>query len=76
MKEVTDFLGIPIHIGDRGIRVHSYSHLKEFKKITVKEIDLTKKYNDCVGVITNGNTKIGWTYPSRIIVQGSLKIKI
>jgi len=32
-----DFLGAKIEVGMRGIRVHSYSHNKEFKKITVEK---------------------------------------
>jgi hypothetical protein len=71
-----DFLGTEIKIGDRGIRVHSYDHSKEFKKVTVKDIDESRKYGDCIGVITDGNSKIGWTYPKRIIVQDSLKVQI
>jgi hypothetical protein len=73
---IKDYLGSDINIGDRGIRVHSYGHSKDFKKITVKEIDSTRKYGDSIGIITDGATKIGWTYPSRIIVQSSLNIII
>jgi hypothetical protein len=73
---VKDYLGSEITIGVRGIRVHSYGHSKDFKKITVKEIDETRKYGDIVGIITDGNSKIGWTYPMRIIVQPSLSVII
>lgn len=76
MKEVLDFLGNEISIGDRGLRVHSYSNSKDFKKVTVKAINLERKYGDCVGIVTDGNSKIGWTYPYRIIVQKSLTVKI
>lgn len=71
-----DFLGNEIEIGERGVRVHSYGHDKKFVKITVKAIDTTRHYGDVVGIITDGNEKIGWTYPSRIIVQKSFKEKI
>lgn len=71
-----DFLGSPINIGDRGVRVHSYSNSKDFRKVTVKNIDLTRKYGDSIGIITDGNMKIGYTYPSRVIVQESLSIEI
>lgn len=71
-----DYLGSKIEIGMRGIRVHSYSHSKEFKKITVKDIDSSRKYGDTIGVITDGNSKIGWTYPNRIIIQDSIKITL
>lgn len=73
---IKDFLGTIIKEEDRGIRVHSYSHSKEFKLITIKKIDKTRKYGDIIGIITDGNNRIGWTYPERIIIQESLKIKI
>jgi len=68
---VLDFFGNYIEIGSRAIRVHSYDHYKSFKRITIKQIDLTRKH-DPVGFITDGNTRMGWTFPSRIIVQDSL----
>ena len=71
-----DFLGSEIKIGDRGIRVHSYSHSKSFKKVTVTNIDPGRQYGDTIGIITDGNSKIGYTYPERIIVQESVKVKI
>lgn len=74
-KIFKDYLGTPIKIGDRGIRVHSYGHSKEFKRVTIKEIDASRDYN-CIGIIGDGNQRIGWTYPSRIIVQDSLKVSI
>lgn len=75
-KLTLDFLGTEIKVGDRGIRVHSYSHSKEFKKVTVVKIDNDRRYEDTVGIITDGNSKIGYTYPKRIIVQGSLIVKL
>jgi hypothetical protein len=71
-----DFLGTNINEGVRAIRVHSYGHSKDFKKVTVIKIDKSRKYGDCIGIITDGNTKIGWTYPVRIIVQDSIKTKL
>ena len=79
MEEIKDFLGTPIHVGDRGVRVDTIGHFKHFVKVTIKEVHpLREQYvkNDCVGVVTDGNTKIGWTYPERIIVQDSFRIKI
>jgi hypothetical protein len=73
---IADYLGNEISIGERGIRVHSYGHSKDFKKITVKEIDESRRYGDSIGIITDGNSKIGWTYPKRIIVQKSFKTNI
>ena len=54
---VKDYLGTPIKIGDRGIRVHSYSHYKSFKKVTVKEINTEREHGDSVGIITDGNSR-------------------
>ena len=71
-----DYLGTEIKIGERAIRVHSYSHNKEFKKVTVSAIDDSRRYGDCVGIITDGNEKIGWTYPHRLIVQESISVKL
>lgn len=73
MKELRDYLGYPIQVGQRAIRVHSFSHLKEFKKVIIAKIDTTREYKDCVGVITDGNEKIGWTYPERLIVETAFK---
>ena len=73
MKQL-DFLGTEINVGVRGVRVHSYSHSKNFKKVTIKEIDDTRRYGDTIGLITDGNSRIGWTYPNRIIVQESFSI--
>ena len=81
MEEVKDFLGTPIHVGDRGLFIYSYSHFKCFHKITIVEVNPDKteygqKVKNCIGILTDGNTKIGWTYPERILVQGSLNVKI
>lgn len=74
--EITDYLGSEIKIGDRGIRVHSHGHSKDFKKVTITKIDPSRKYGDIIGIITDGNSQIGYTYPNRIIVQESIKVKI
>ncbi len=71
-----DFLGSPIKVGDRGIRVHSYSHHKSFKKITVEDIDESRKHGDTVSVLTDNCVKPGWTYPERILVQDSISVKL
>jgi len=76
MNTFQDFLGSDISIGDRGVRVGAYGHNKFFQKITVKEIDETRRYGDTIGIISDGNSKIGWTYPKRIIVQKSFSKEI
>jgi len=81
MNKIKDFLGNSIKVGQRAIRVHSFGHWKEFVKVTVVKIDETKqnsigKYMECVGIISDGNTKIGWTYPERLIVETAFKEKI
>ena len=68
-----DFLGNDIEVGMRGVRVHSTGHYKDFKKVTIAKIDPERRYRDTVGVITDGNTKIGWTYPERVIIETSFK---
>lgn len=66
-----DFLGTEIKVGVKGVRVHSCGHSKDFKKVTVEKINLDRRHGDVIGVLTDGNTKIGWTYPKRVIVQES-----
>lgn len=73
MNQLQDFLGSPINIGLKGIRVNTIGHYKEFKKVIIKDIDTTRENRDFVGVLTEGNTKIGWTYPERIIIETSIK---
>lgn len=75
-KMEKDFLGSNISIGDFGLRVHASGHTKNFVKIQVQSIDKTRKYGDTIGIISDGGSKIGWTYPSRILVQPSLNIEI
>lgn len=75
MTVIKDFLGNDIKEGERCIRVHSYSHDKQFKKCTVVKIDLSRKY-DPIGIITDGNERIGWTFSSRLIMQEAFKEKI
>jgi len=75
MSEFKDFLGYNIEVGMRVIRVHSYSHWKEFKKCTVAKIDSSRKY-DPIGIISDGNERIGWTYPERVITQSAFKEEI
>lgn len=75
-NELVDYLGTPINVGERGIRVHAFSHMKEFVKVKVVAIDETREYGDCIGVITDGNDRVGWTYPRRLIVQSSLNVEI
>ena len=76
MKTYQDFLGSDISLGDRGVRVGAYGHNKFFQKITVQHIDETRKYGDVIGIISDGNSKIGWTYPHRIITQKSFNKEI
>lgn len=71
-----DYLGSEIIVGARGIRVAAFSHNKYFTKITVLAVDEKRQYGDTVQVLTDSNSKPGWTYPNRIIVNGSLSVKV
>ena len=71
-----DYLGFEIKLGQRGVRVHSYGHSKDFKKITVVDLDPDRKYKDTVGILTDGNEKMGWTYPERIIVEDAFIVNL
>jgi len=74
-EDLKDFLGNPIKVGDRAVRVHSYSNSKDFKKVTIKKINLFNRWTP-IGFITDGNEKIGWTYPERLITQEAFKIDL
>lgn len=76
MEEVKDFLGVPLKVGDRIIRTAGGGHLKWFERGTIEKIDTSRGFKDCVGIISDGNTRIGWTYPERLISEKSFKIKI
>lgn len=74
-----DFLGYPIEEGMRAVRVHSYSNWKEFQKCVVKKIDGSRSngYDKTpIGIISDGNDRIGWTFPERIITEQAFKEKI
>ena len=75
-NKILDYLGNPIDIGERGLRVHSYGHSKEFKKVTIVDINETRPYGDIIGFITDGNDKPGWTFPERILCSKSITVKI
>jgi hypothetical protein len=68
---IEDYLGSEIKVGQRGVRV-GYKHFSEF---VVKKIHDSEK-GACVGILSDGNTKLGWTYPNRIIVETSFKTGI
>lgn len=72
---VKDYLGTPIQVGDRCIRTRSVGYSNVFVKARVEKID-EGRGADCVGVITGNNTRVGWTYQDRIIVQKSLTVKL
>tara|TARA_R110000796_G_scaffold47000_1_gene113328 strand:+ start:200 stop:427 length:228 start_codon:yes stop_codon:yes gene_type:complete len=74
--EEKDFLGTVILKGSRGVRVYSCGNIKNFKKVTIIAVDSSRGYGDSIGIITDGNSKIGWTYPSRIIVQNSFSVNL
>lgn len=76
MEEVKDFLGVPLSVGDRIIRTAGGGHLKWFERGTVVKIDTTRDFKDYVGIISDGNSRIGWTYSERLISEKSFKIKI
>jgi len=69
---VKDFLGTPINVGDRALRIHATRYSKKFKFITIIKVD----DDDQVHFITDGNKKSACTYPERILVQKSLSIEI
>jgi len=68
-KNISDFLGNPILIGDRVIIATRLSggnfRLGKVTKITLNN----KKYKKTiVGILIDGNKKNGYTFPDRLIV--------
>ena len=66
---MTDFLGQELKIGQRVIRATVYDRSPELVKAVILEINNEKGK---VGVLTDGNKRIGWTYPDRIISEESI----
>ncbi len=70
------YLGFKLKRGQRVIRVYNYSNNPQFLKATIINIDLTRKYGDCIQILTDGNSKGGWTYPRRLISELAFKQEI
>jgi len=71
-----DYLGSPIKIGDLGIRVnHAAVTYDPFRQFKVVKIDPTRRY-DPIGIKVEGHNRRTWVGPSKIIIQGSLNIKL
>jgi hypothetical protein len=75
--EIIDFFGYTLQVGDRVLRSieSKYPDYISYKKGTIIKIDLKKKSNP-IGIMTDGNKKIGWTCKSKLISQKGLKVKI
>jgi len=75
-----DFLGYPIEEEMRAVRVDEYDHYKKFQKCTVKKIDPGHKSGAYaktpIGIVSDGNERIGWTFPERIITEQAFKEKL
>ena len=59
--------GYSLNEGDKVVRIHKSGHITSFKFATVVNINPDRKYGDSVGILTEGRSKVGWTYPSRVI---------
>jgi len=68
------FFGNEIKIGQRGIRYNGDYEGSYYIGFVVKEIDLFKK--NPIGIKSDGKTKIGWVFPSHIIIQDSFKVVV
>jgi len=71
-----DFLGNKIETGCRAIRCYNYYRRTEFKKCLITDIDTDREYGDSIKILTDGNSKEGWTYPHRLIVESGFNSKI
>ena len=70
-----DYLGLPISVGDRILRIGGTRNYKYFSRGAVVDIDHNRDY-DKIKILTDGNTRPGWTYPDRVIVQKAFIHKI
>jgi hypothetical protein len=73
MEEIKCWKGYPLDIGDKVVRVHNYGNYATLVNATVVKLDPARKYGDTVGIISEGNQKIGWTYPERLINYKAFK---
>jgi len=75
--DITDVFGYSLQVGDRILRACEckYPDYEAFKKGTVKKIDLKKRENP-IGILTDGNERIGWSTRHRLISQKGLIVKI
>lgn len=59
---VTDFLGEPLKIGDKAVRAGKLGKSPQFYLCEIKEFK-----DGMVGILTEGRSKLGFTYPDRLI---------
>ncbi len=59
---MVDFLGEKLEIGDKVVRAGKLGKSPQFYLCEIKEFK-----DGMVGVLTEGNSKLGFTYPDRLI---------
>ena len=73
---MNDFLGNEIQIGMRALRATPNTNWKIFQFCTVQMFGVDSYGKPTVEILTDGNTKTGFTYPDRLIVETAFKQSI
>lgn len=76
MEKIKCYLGAELKKDQRVVRVYNFSNNPQFLKATIIEIDQSRKHGDFIKILTDGNSKGGWTYPRRVISEDAFLIKI
>ena len=72
--QIFDFFGNEVKVEDRGIRYCGEWNKAYYIGFKVKKIDLFREKP--IGILSDGNTVVGWTTPNHIIIQSSFKILV
>jgi len=74
-EPIKDFLGSIVKVGDRGIRVDINRPHYPFKKFTVKEIDVDRRY-DQIKILIDGSSRMSRASGDQIITQKSISVNL
>ncbi len=61
--EVRDVVGNVIEVGDECMHVRKSGNTPVFRKVIIREIKSKSK----IGIFTEGNSKLGWTYSDKLV---------
>lgn len=73
--KIEDYLGSPIKVGDRGIRVITQNTYRPLSKFTVVDIDPFAHYNQ-LKILVDGAKRASRASAHLVIIQGSLNVEL